>query len=372
MSDALFETLPLNNSLKLGVATLNRPELLNCNTLNMAKSLYQQLTEWNQDPSIAAVIMQSAGDKAFCAGGDLKGMYYCMEEAAKSRQDETDLQKRYPEIYDFFFHEYALTYLVQTYTKPVICHAKGICMGGGMGLINGARFRLITQDSQMAMPEVSIGLFPDVAAGQFLNHIPGRAGLFMAATGVVIGASDALYSGLADYLCERDEWPAMLKELQNMSWSDDSNTNHDMLHNYYLDRRKNQTELPEGPLQKHRQLIDDVCGYRDYKNAYHAIAKLADHSDPWLQGAAQKMIKGSPISMALSYELTIRGRKLSVKDVLDTDLKAALQCAYQGDLHEGIRALIIDKDKNPQWRIKSIDDVSRDVMLSHIGRSHVG
>ena len=189
----LFEERSAANGMRFGIATLNAPQTLNGLSLEMVDLLAARLDEWARDPGVALVVLQGAGEKAFCAGGDLHGLYRSMGE----NQGKSGWSNAYARR--FFEHEYRLDYRIHTYPKPVLCWGHGIVMGGGIGLMMGASHRVVSETSRLAMPEVSIGLFPDVGGSWLLNRMPGRIGLFLALTGAHMNTADAFFAGLADF-----------------------------------------------------------------------------------------------------------------------------------------------------------------------------
>ncbi|WP_334167975.1 enoyl-CoA hydratase/isomerase family protein, partial [Achromobacter mucicolens] len=189
----LFEERSAANGMRFGIATLNAPQTLNGLSLEMVDLLADRLDAWARDPGVALVVLQGAGDKAFCAGGDLHGLYRSMtENTGKPSWSNTYART-------FFEREYRLDYRIHTYPKPVLCWGHGIVMGGGIGLMMGASHRVVSETSRLAMPEVSIGLFPDVGGSWLLNRMPGRSGVFLALTGAQLNTSDAFFAGLADF-----------------------------------------------------------------------------------------------------------------------------------------------------------------------------
>ena len=176
----------------IGHLTLNRPAGLNAITLQMVRSLSAQLQAWAEDPQVYAVVLRGAGDKAFCAGGDIRSLYDSFKNGDTLHQD-------------FFVEEYALDLAIHHYRKPVVALMDGFVLGGGMGLVQGADLRVVTERSRLAMPEVAIGYFPDVGGSYFLPRIPGELGIYLGVTGVQIRAADALYCGLADWYLESNK-----------------------------------------------------------------------------------------------------------------------------------------------------------------------
>jgi len=180
----------------IGIASLNSPRTLNGFSLDMAHLLDARLQRWADDERIVCVLLQGAGEKAFCAGGDLRALYQSMQTYRASGSDDI-LTNTYAA--DFFALEYRLDYRIHTYTKPIICWGHGIVMGGGIGLMAGASHRVVSEHSKLAFPEITIGLFPDVGGSWLLNRVPQYGGRFLALTGAPLNAGDAIYARLADY-----------------------------------------------------------------------------------------------------------------------------------------------------------------------------
>ena len=190
-----------------GVITLNRPHALNALTLGMVRGLAAALDAWEHDPAIRHVVLVGAGEKAFCAGGDIRFFH----QAALAGD---------PSLEDFFTEEYTLNHLIHTYPKPYIAFMDGIVMGGGMGLSQGAAFRLVTERTQMAMPETHIGLFPDVGGGFFLSRLAGACGEYLGLTGQTLGGSEAVAVGLADAQAASSQLPSLWAGLTSQVWTD--------------------------------------------------------------------------------------------------------------------------------------------------------
>ena len=356
MSDVvLFSTIKSGDK-RIAVATLNRPNALNSLDLQMAQLLSKQLRHWEGEEDVVAVILDSAGDKAFCAGGDITSVYQGMLE--NKTADAMDNQY----AVDFFKTEYELDYYLHTYKKPIIVWGRGIVMGGGIGLLSGASHRVVSDDARLAMPEVTIGLFPDVGGSWLLPRLTGQSGRFLAVTGTIVGSDDALFTGLADYAMPTESWADFVKALAAESWPsypckrrtriERDDLIHDVLAKF------GRIEAKEvGPLQKNSELINKICSVRAYKRVYREIEKLAEHSDAWLSKAATTMLRGSEFTVGLALTLQDYTKNMSLKEVFELEYIVALRCAADGMFQEGVRALLIDKDRNPQWRYQSIDEV---------------
>jgi enoyl-CoA hydratase/carnithine racemase len=351
----LFNELNCANGMRIGVATLNAPKTLNGLSLEMTRLLATQIELWAQDPAVACLILKGAGDKAFCAGGDLHALHLSMmRNVGKAALDNAHAGT-------FFAEEYALDYRLHTFPKPILVWGDGIVMGGGMGLMMGASHRVVTETSRLAMPEISIGLFPDVGGTWMLNRLPGKTGLFMGLTGAQIGAADALFAGMADYHLARDTWPTLLEQLSSQPWfqsNSQSNHSNEVLLDQVLAGLASTPTLAVGPLQQHLSLIHACCAGSDLNKIVAALVALAEHSDPWLQRAAKTLAAGSPGSARLTYTLLKRVKHLSLADAYRVEWVAGLMCASHGDFAEGIRALLIDKDKQPKWSPATLNEAT--------------
>jgi enoyl-CoA hydratase/carnithine racemase len=255
----------------------------------------------------------------------------------------------------FFGTEYRLDYLIHTYTKPVLCWGHGIVMGGGVGLMSGASHRIVTEQSRVAMPEITIGLFPDVGGTWMLNRAPGRTGVFLGLTGAQLNADDALFARLADYKLMQSDKAAVMSALKSTHWGGDSNVVGRILHQVL--RRFNVPSTTPGPLRKNFDWINDACAAYDWQEIVRSLCGYQG-DDAWLQRAAATLAAGSPSSAGLAVALQRRLLHASLAEVFRVELVAALTCATRPDLAEGIRALLIDKDRKPRWQPASIDQVT--------------
>lgn len=355
---ALFEELSAANGKRIGVATLNVEKTLNAISLEMVDLLDAQLRAWADDPQIAMVLLQAAGEKAFCAGGDLQGLYRTMLEQHASGQS-ADIKSN-PYACDFFEREYRLDYLIHTYPKPMLAWAHGIVMGGGIGLMAGASHRVVTEKSRLAMPEITIGLYPDVGGTWFLNRMPGQLGLFLALTGASFGAADAIFARLADYQLEHAQKPALLATLLEQPWDGKQD---DVLLTRALLAAEQQAKpafaAAPAPLRQHFELIHQLCSASTLDEVVHNIVSLQTN-DAWLQKGIATLVAGSPASAWLSHALQKRALHMSLAEVFRLEYVVSLHCAARTDFAEGIRALIIDKDRQPKWQPATLAQVGED------------
>lgn len=347
----LFRTESSANGMSIGVATLNMPKSLNSLSLEMIELLMPQLLAWQADDNIAAVWLQGEGEKAFCAGGDIVRMYDSMVE--------TPVGQRNHYIESFFSEEYKLDYLLHTYKKPVICWGHGIVMGGGLGLLSGCSHRIVTERSRIAMPEITIGLHPDVGGSWFLSRMPGKTGLFLGLTGASINAADALYIGLADRAIASEEKEAVLSALRGLPLSHREEENHRLISALLRDAQIPVAELPSSPVRENFDLINVLCDADSLPDVVANICAV-ESEDRWLAKAAKTLSSGCAQTAWLVWEGQRKVTHLSLADAFRMEWVMSVQCAAHGDFQEGVRALLIDKDGQPAFRYAQVVDVPAD------------
>lgn len=334
------------NGHRIGWLTLDLPRTLNALTLDMASSLRAQLAEWASQPDIACVVMQGAG-RAFCAGGDVRRM-------RQGILDGDDYCER------FFEQEYRLDHEIHLYPKPLLCWGHGVVMGGGVGLMIGASHRVVTESSRLAMPETSIGLYPDVGASYFLNRLPAGLGLFLGITGCEWNGADAVAMGMADYLLQdscKAELPALLA---NLPWSADAQANKRILN----DGLQGMSHA-EQPQQLWRYAVDISAICSGSWPACLTQLQAMTINEPWFTHAMENLQKGCPVTACIVAEQLQRGRSLSLAEVFCMEWVLSIRCTQHPDFAEGVRAQLVDKDKNPQWTYRSITDVPADYIARH-------
>lgn len=351
----IFETVSTTDNHQIAIATLNAEKSLNSLSVEMVDLLTPQLKAWQNDPNIVCVILKAAGEKAFCAGGDIRRLYDTMIECGADKPND------YAEA--FFENEYRLDYLIHTYQKPLIVWGHGIVMGGGIGLMSGASHRVVTENSRLAMPEINIGLYPDVGGTWFLNHAPGRTGLFLGLTGANINAADALFVGLADRFLPHAAQSDVMSALQQADWRD---KDHDAagIVSRVLRRFEDLSQLPDSEVRKHYDLIQQVTDGDNLNDIAEKICSIQDE-DKWLQKAASGLRKGCPTTAHLVYQQLKRGKKLSLEGVFQMELIMSLQCSRHPDFPEGVRALLVDKDGQPKWQHESVATVPDSWVEAH-------
>jgi enoyl-CoA hydratase/carnithine racemase len=339
------QELLFESSNHVGFLTLNRPAALNALSDGMVHAMHAKLLEWAAEPSIYAVVVKGAGGKAFCAGGDVRAIYRSFTTSGTLH-------------HEFFASEYQLDHTIHCYPKPYVALMDGIVMGGGMGISQGASVRLVTDRTRMAMPEVGIGLFPDVGASYFLSRLAGGLGNYLALTGISIGASDALYAGLADAYLPHAELEPFEAALRRLRWG--PNPSADIDHTV---AQHAAPSLPEPTLARVRPALDahfcrtDVPGIIDSLKS-EARPEYAE----WAQRTLAIMAARSPLMMAVTARQLQLGRSMDLAACFRMEVQMVRHCFEQGDFMEGVRALLIDKDNAPRWNPRRIEEVSEQMI----------
>lgn len=331
----------------LGLITLNRPKALNTLSLAMYRRFAPQLVAWAADPSIFAVVVQGAGDRAFCAGGDVRAIY----DARASTTGPDDYKA------DFFREEYQLIRHVHRFPKPYLALIDGITMGGGAGIaVNGA-YRIATERTLFAMPEVHLGLFPDVGASRFLNLCPGRAGVFLALTGKRIGAADAIYCGFATHYVPHTALAGVIAALGRLNWRSDG------AHQQIDEVLGDVTAAPGAPSLQPLQPALDRC----FAGASVAemILALSRETAEWARDALTAIARASPTSLKITLRQLLLGVGMTVEAALQLEYRMTQHCMAQHDFFEGIRALLVDKDGTPRWQPAALAEVSAAMVDSY-------
>ena len=331
-----------------GLITLNRPKALNALSLPMIRDLSAALLAWRDDPEIHVVAIRGTNKKGqpgtpeslfggFCAGGDIRFFHQAVFAGDSALED-------------FFTEEYALNHLIHNYPKPYIAFMDGVVMGGGMGISQGAKVRIVTEHTKMAMPETNIGLFPDVGGGYFLSRCPGHAGEYLALTGDVIGADEAIGYGLADVKLDAARLPALWDALGRRAFVSTAEAEQWIA-----------TELIAGGARP-ELATGHFDAYFSLPRVKHIVDALEASTDPWALKTAATLRKRSPLMLHVTLEQIRRARTMTLADDLRMERDMVYQCFHlrpgaASETVEGIRALAVDKDYKPQWMPARIEDV---------------
>lgn len=318
----------------VGVITLNRPQALNALSFNMIGLLSAQLERWREDAAIMAVFFQGAGDRAFCAGGDIKMAYHA---GLAFKKDPAA-----PSPTDFFRDEYRLNRMLFHYPKPLIAYMDGITMGGGYGIAGNCRYRIVSDKTVFAMPEVGIGFFPDVGAAYHLSRAKGRSGFYLGLTGNSVSGADMVYAGLAEYYIPHADKGKLMAALGQ----EDIKAALGALH----------VTPQKGVLEVHASDIDAVFATDDPQ------VILAEWGGSDL---CKIMTTRSPTSLKISARHLTHAADRSFDESIEEDFTLARHCMAGHDIYEGIRAQLIDKDKSPRWNPATLDAVSPALVAAH-------
>jgi enoyl-CoA hydratase len=332
--DVLFST-----DRNVGRIRLNRPKAIHALTREMCDAMSEVLLAWREDPSIQVVVIDHAEGRGFCAGGDVVML-------ARSGADDASDAKR------FFFSEYRLNHLLFTYPKPTVAIMDGITMGGGVGISLPCEYRVATQNTRLAMPETGIGLFPDVGGGWYLSRLPGRVGQFMALTGARLDASECLYLGLATNYIEQ----ASLEELHERILKAPGRIQGALGAAAAI--------APDAKIESNMGQITKLFASDRLEDV---LAALEEDGSDWAQSELATLKSKSPLSCKVSLRLLAEGaNRSSFAEEMRAEYALAGRIVRTHDFREGVRALLIDKDNNPQWdppTPEEVDDEMLDVLF---------
>jgi enoyl-CoA hydratase/carnithine racemase len=329
-----------------GFMTLDRPAALNSLSLDMIRALTGTLLAWRDDDDISAVVLRSATEKALCAGGDIRFFH-----AAGSSTPQGGSAR----IEDFFTEEYALNYLVHCFPKPYVAVMDGVVMGGGMGIAQGGPqcgVRIVTNRTRMAMPEVNIGLFPDVGGSYFLSRAPGGLGRYLGVTGATIGAADALHAGLADHYVPADALELLYAILESTPGAE-------LVEAIAAFAEPFRGDVGAGKLEAERGAIDRHFGAGSVRAI---VASLEADTSPFARETVRTMASRSPLMMSVTLELIERGVALDMAGCLRMERALVRRVFEHGEVIEGMRALVIDKDGAPRWNPPSLEEVTGEMV----------
>ena len=334
-----------------GRITLNRPQALNALTHAMVREIQRALDAWRDDRRVTCVVIDGAGDRAFCGGGDIRYLY------EHGRSDPASCR-------EFWRDEYRLNAFIANYPKPYISLMRGIVMGGGIGVSAHGSHRIVTESSRLAMPEVSIGFLPDVGGTLLLGHAPGALGLYLGLTAERFGAADAILVGFADRYVPDAVLPGLVAALVADEPVDIAIDAH-------------ATSPGDGKLAAHQADIDHLFGADTPMAVVQRAAALRDDARASEQrrsfaaSIATALTRHAPLSIACAFETIRRGRGFTrIEEALALEYRFAWRCLERGDLYEGIRAAILSRDVPPAWGPAALGDVRGkiiDAMLAPLG-----
>ena len=308
-----------------GTIALDRPEALNALTTSMVRAIAVALRDFEADAAIELVKIVSTRDDAFCSGGDIRAVR------------QARLEGRHADADGFFAQEFALNQAIAEFSKPYVALIGGVCMGGGLGLSVHGTHRVVTERVTMAMPEAGIGYFPDVGASHFLNALPGRIGLYLGLTGERLSGADALYCGLATHFVPSTRLRALSDALDHVKAAQTTQTIAAFA-----------VAAPDSKVAENREAIDR-CFEAESLDAI--VANVRAEQSPFGEGARARLESASPQSLRVIFDLLRRTRDLPLAECLAMELELARALTRSADFIEGVRAMLVDKDRQPRWRL---------------------
>src|SRR6201995_1534463 len=319
-----------------GIIRLNRPKAINAMTLEMSEGIDAALDAFEADPAIAVVVLEGAGERGLCAGGDIRALW----ESSKVQGDLGAV---------FWRQEYIMNARIAKFPKPYVAFMDGIVMGGGVGLSAHSSHRIVTERTKLAMPEVGLGFFPDVGGTWLLSHAPGEIGTYFGLTGTTMNGPDAIYARFADAVVPSAKLPALREALTTVRPGINSGEVRALIDGFAAGDKA-------GPVAAKQAEIDRLFGYDRMEDIFAALkrdgAELA-------QSALRTLSEKSPRGMVVTLKLLRLARDAaSLEECLVREYRAALEVFRSGDFREGVRAAVIDKDRNPRWSPPAIEDVT--------------
>jgi len=337
----------------VGEARLDSQATLNALSLEMIDQLSPALSRWAQDESVVAVLLTGAGDRAFSAGGDIQALYRAMQinHEAGERVDE------YP--YEFFEREYRLDYRLHTYPKPLVSLGHGVIMGGGLGIFRAADVRVVTENVRIAMPEVSIGLFPDAGGTWLLSRMPEHQALFIGMTGASLNGGDAMLVGIGTHAVARAELDALVGIITGQTFSGDRSSDLDVIRTCLS--TIDSPELPAAELGAVADVLNADAGFL----AAAASLRAMSGASAWVDKAIAAMERGCPTTIGIVVEQVRRARSITLADSFRMEMTIGTHCADNHDFSEGVRALLIEKDNQPNWQFGDLASLPEGYVLDH-------
>lgn len=334
---------------RLASITLNNPNKLNALSLEMVRQISSALHQWKDDPEIDAVIFKASEGRAFCSGGDIKSFYYSGMDYRRG-----EVSQKVPLI--FFSEEYYLNKQIANYPKPTIVLMDGITMGGGYGIAGHCQYRIASENTVFAMPEVQIGFFPDVGSIYHLLKAPFNLGRFLALTGIHIKVGDMMTAKLADYYVEANVYKSLFNELIKQEALSADNIQ-GLIESYA-------SVAPESELLKDAAREIEAI-FSPGAEMSSIITQLEEQDAPWAKDALVALRKASPLSVMIAASYLEKAKDMDVNDVLAMDFILVQHFIAGGNMYEGIRAALIDKDKTPLWEYDSYDSVDAEHVNSY-------
>lgn len=331
---ALADDISIRVEGKAGRITLTRPKALNALSYEMCLAIEKALLEWRDDDAVELVMIDAEGEKAFCAGGDIEDLYQ------SGKRGDFDYGRR------FWADEYRLNALIAGYDKPYVAFLQGFTMGGGVGIGCHGNFRVVCENSRIAMPECGIGLVPDVGGSILLAHAPGRLGEFLGLAGIRMNGADAIFCDFADSYVPFADWERLKAELVDLG-------DPDVVDDFAVEPPESRLEAIEAATE---------AAFKP-SSLLKCIENLQGSGEAWATEALDGMRRNCPLSVACAFEIIRKARGFkTVEQALEWEFRFTSRSVSHGEFVEGIRAQIIDKDRKPNWRVPTLEDVTAEMV----------
>jgi enoyl-CoA hydratase len=327
-----------------GVIRLNRPKAINAMTLEMSEGIDAALDRFETDPEVAVIILEGSGERGLCAGGDIRGLW-------ESSREGGDLGAR------FWRQEYVMNARIAKYPKPYVAFMDGLVMGGGVGLSGHASHRVVTDRTRLAMPEVGLGFFPDVGGTWLLSRSPGEIGAYFGLTGETMNGPDAIHAKFADAVVPAAKWPELREALTKVRQGVNAAEVSKLINSFA-------TGETAGPVAAKEPIIDALFGFDRMEDIFAALKR--DGSE-FALATLKTLNEKSPRGMVVTLKLLRLARSASsLEECLVREYRAALEVFRSDDFREGVRAAVIDKDRNPSWSPPRIEDVTPGMLAPYL------
>jgi enoyl-CoA hydratase len=327
-----------------GVIRLNRPKAINAMTLEMSIGIDAALDRFETDPEVGLIILEGAGERGLCAGGDIRGLW-------ESSREGGDLGAR------FWRQEYVMNARIAKYPKPYVAFMDGLVMGGGVGLSGHASHRVVTDRTKLAMPEVGLGFFPDVGGTWLLSRSPGEIGTYFGLTGQTMNGPDAIHAKFADAVVPAAKWPELREALTKLRQGATAADVSKLINGFA-------TGETAGPVTAKQAAIDALFGFDRMEDI---VAALRRDGSEFAQATLKTLNEKSPRGMVVTLKLLRLARTASnLEECLVREYRAALEVFRSDDFREGVRAAVIDKDRNPAWSPPRIEDVTPEMLTPYL------
>ena len=344
-----YRLLPTRTGHKIALMILNRASAMNAVDVEMVNRIDMLLKRWNEDDEVVAIVIRGDGEKAFCAGGDLRKLYQSVTSEGKDRYQYAD---------QFFTGEYRKNYQIHQIIKPIIGWGNGFVMGGGLGLFISTNHRIGTESMKLAWPEIRIGLFPDVTATWYLTRLPFPWGHWMGLTGCPINAEESRQLELTHYSMPSSQWSDMIKAVSQIQWCDNLAENHRQVR-ICLQTLTDSEALPKVRFRSEIEGLKELFRDNDLTRIAQEAQQWYDRLDEpsWLKQGLGQFLQGCPGTAHVVMKQLQEGGAMSLKEAVKLELQLAYQAVRHADFAEGVRAMVIDKDYQPQWQHPGVADV---------------